>query len=43
MEDQVRDPDRPGAIPDELFVEVGRAHTMEFRFDWTPRDGMLPN
>jgi hypothetical protein len=35
------DPDRPGDIPDEFFVETGRSD-MEFRFDWTPADGMLP-
>ena len=30
-------------IPEEMFVEVGRADTMEFRFNWKPRNGMLPN
>ena len=36
-----KDPDRPAAIPDEMFVEVGRG-VMELRFDWTPSDGQLP-
>ena len=36
------DPNRPKDIPDELFVEVGHADTLEFRFDWKPNDGMLP-
>lgn len=35
------DTGRPDVIPPELFVEVGR-DDMEFRFDWTPKDGMLP-
>lgn len=35
------DPEKPAAIPDELFVEVGR-DDMEMRFDWQPDDGMLP-
>jgi len=30
-------------VPKEVFVEVGRADTMEYRFDWKPKDGMLPN
>lgn len=30
-------------IPREVYAEVGRADTMEFRFDWTPSDGQLPN
>lgn len=33
---------RPEGIPDQLFVEVGRSH-VEPRFDWTPRDGVVPN
>lgn len=37
-----KDPDRPASIPHEIFVEVGRADTMYFRFDWKKRDGMLP-
>lgn len=37
------DPDRPDGVPSELFVETGRGETMEFRFDWRPSDGMLPN
>ncbi|SMF20333.1 hypothetical protein SAMN06265365_104289 [Tistlia consotensis] len=36
------DPERPKAIPEVLYVEVGRDDTMEFRFDWKKRDGMLP-
>jgi hypothetical protein len=36
------DPDHPSAIPGEMYVEVGR-DDMEFRFDWTPEDGMLPD
>lgn len=35
------DPDKPAAIPDELYVEVGRGD-MELMFDWKPEDGMLP-
>ena len=35
------DPDRPTAIPSELFVESGRG-SMEARFNWTPADGQLP-
>ncbi len=37
------DPGRPAGVPDELFVEVGHADNLEFRFDWRPDDGMLPN
>lgn len=36
-----KDPGRPAAIPDEMFVEVGRG-VMEMRFDWAPADGQLP-
>ncbi|MFD1251349.1 L-lysine 6-oxidase [Devosia equisanguinis] len=32
------DPDRPEAIPQQLFVEVGRG-SMEQRFDWVADDG----
>lgn len=32
------DPDRPDAIPQQLFVEVGRG-SMEQRFDWVADDG----
>ncbi|WP_366657594.1 CTQ-dependent glycine oxidase GoxA [Fodinicurvata sp. EGI_FJ10296] len=35
------DPDRPAAIPAEMFVETGRGN-MELRFDWRPADGDLP-
>jgi len=35
------DAGRPKGIPDQLFVEVGRAN-MEPRIDWTPEDGALP-
>lgn len=35
------DPDRPEAIPEVVFVEVGRGH-MEKRFNWTPVHGQLP-
>lgn len=27
----------------DLFVETQNAGDMENRFDWQPRDGMLPN
>ncbi|UUX48372.1 CTQ-dependent glycine oxidase GoxA [Nisaea acidiphila] len=37
-----KDPKAPEGIPKEVYVEVGRADTMEFRFDWKPKDGMLP-
>ena len=37
-----KDPDRPDSIPSEVYVEVGRADTMAFRFNWKKRDGMLP-
>jgi hypothetical protein len=37
-----KDAGRPDEIPDEVYVEVGRADSMELRFDWTPDDGMLP-
>jgi hypothetical protein len=30
-------------VPKEVFVEVGRADTMESRFNWKPTNGMLPN
>lgn len=36
------DPGHPDAIPDEVYVEVGRADTMEQRFEWSPGEGMLP-
>ncbi|WP_205756185.1 CTQ-dependent glycine oxidase GoxA [Labrenzia sp. 011] len=36
-----QDPGRPEGVPDELYVETGRAE-MEFRFNWSPADGMLP-
>ncbi|WP_022729792.1 CTQ-dependent glycine oxidase GoxA [Fodinicurvata sediminis] len=35
------DPERPDAIPQDLFVEVGRDN-MEIRFDWTEDKGPLP-
>ncbi|MGM0560717.1 MAG: CTQ-dependent glycine oxidase GoxA [Pseudomonadota bacterium] len=35
------DPERPEAIPQDLFVEVGRDN-METRFDWTEDSGPLP-
>lgn len=35
------DPGRPQGIPDQLFVEVGRAN-MEMRINWKPEDGELP-
>lgn len=35
------DPGRPTAIPDELFVEVGRG-PLERRFDWHRDHGQLP-
>jgi hypothetical protein len=40
-------PDKAGegelsAIPKEMFVEVGRGD-VEFRFDWKPSMGDLPN
>ena len=28
---------------EDVFVEVGNAGDFEFRFDWQPSDGMLPN
>jgi hypothetical protein len=31
----------PAAIPNAVFVEVGRGN-MEMRFDWKPSDGQLP-
>ena len=37
-----QDPNRPPGVPDELYVEVGRADTLEARFNWRPDDGMLP-
>ena len=37
-----KDPDRPAGIPKEVYVEVGRADTMYFSFNWKKRDGMLP-
>ena len=33
---------RLAAIPDEVYVEVGRGN-MEGRFRWTPSMGDLPN
>lgn len=36
-----KDPSRPDAIPEELFIEVGRA-SMEMRFDWEIGSGQLP-
>lgn len=33
---------RPQGIPEEIFVEVGR-DDVEFRFDWRPDDGVVPN
>ena len=35
-------PDRPKAIPDEVYVEVER-RSMEMRFDWKKTDGVVPN
>ena len=35
------DAGRPKGIPDQLFVEVGRAN-METRINWTPENGALP-
>ncbi len=35
-------PDRPNAIPDEVYVEVER-RSMEMRFDWKKTDGVVPN
>ncbi|MEQ8348915.1 MAG: CTQ-dependent glycine oxidase GoxA [Sneathiellaceae bacterium] len=35
------DPQRPQAIPAEVFVETGRG-TVETRFDWEPGHGQLP-
>ena len=37
-----KDADAPAGLPEDIFVEVGRADTMELRFDWKPEDGMLP-
>lgn len=40
--DAPKDANAPAGLPQEIFVEVGRADTMEFRFDWKPENGMLP-
>jgi len=37
-----KDDKAPAGVPKDVYVEVGRADTMEFRFDWKPKDGMLP-
>lgn len=36
------DSGKPEGIPKEVFVEVGRAPSMERRIDWAPRHGLLP-
>jgi hypothetical protein len=36
------DAGKPESIPDEIFVEVGRAASMEHRMEWDPRHGLLP-
>ncbi|MBZ6078984.1 CTQ-dependent glycine oxidase GoxA [Microvirga puerhi] len=36
------DAGKPEGIPEEIFVEVGRAPTMERRIDWKPGHGLLP-
>jgi len=36
------DPGRPEGIPAELFVETGRAASMEARFPWSLEQGVLP-
>ena len=35
-------PGRPEGLPDTLYVEVGRAATMEHRYPWKPADGQFP-
>jgi hypothetical protein len=37
-----KDPSRPKGLPKEMYVEVGRAETMEKRYNWKKRDGQLP-
>lgn len=36
------DSGKPEGIPNEIFVEVGRARSMEHRMEWEPRHGLLP-
>lgn len=36
------DPGKPDGIPDEVFVEVGRAPSIEHRFKWEAGHGLLP-
>ena len=37
-----KDSKRPTSLPDEMYVEVGRASSMESRYNWNRRDGQLP-
>lgn len=37
-----KDQNRPTSLPNEMYVEVGRADTMELRYQWTQGDGQLP-
>ena len=37
-----RDAGRPEGTPSEIYVETGRARSMERRYEWVPEDGTLP-